>query len=83
MLPVLEKRVGKSKRCYGGGRSRHGQSREPGSDPSGRLSLVVAAAQPERVSYFDQYEDQACWQEIVREPTHRNEGQQKRVCYYS
>jgi len=37
----------------------------------------VAAAQPERVCFFDQYEEQAGWQEIVREPSPRNEGQQK------
>ena len=26
---------------------------------------LVAAPQPERVCYFDQYEEQASWQEIV------------------
>ena len=30
---------------------------------------------PERVCYFEQFEDQAGWQKIVREPSPRNEGQ--------
>jgi hypothetical protein len=38
---------------------------------------LVAARQPERVCYFEQFEDQAGWQEIVREPSPRNEGQHK------
>jgi hypothetical protein len=31
----------------------------------------------ERVCYFEQFEDQAGWQEIIREPSPRNEGQRK------
>jgi hypothetical protein len=38
---------------------------------------LVAAPQPERVCYFDQYEEQAGWQEIVREASPRNEGRHK------
>jgi hypothetical protein len=38
---------------------------------------LVAAAQPERVCNFDQYEEQAGWQEIVREASPGNEGQHK------
>ena len=38
---------------------------------------LVAAAQPERGSYFDQCQEQAGWQEIIREPSPRYEGQRK------
>ena|SRR5215469_8811763 len=38
---------------------------------------LVSAAQPERGSYFDQCQEQAGWQEIIREPSRRNEGQRK------
>jgi hypothetical protein len=38
---------------------------------------VVAAAQPERGSYFDQCQEQAGWREIIREPSPRKEGQRK------
>jgi hypothetical protein len=34
---------------------------------------LVAAAQPERVCYFDQYEEQAGSREIAREASPRNE----------
>jgi hypothetical protein len=40
MLAILQKRVGKTKDATVESRSRHGQPREPGNDPSGRLSLV-------------------------------------------
>jgi hypothetical protein len=38
---------------------------------------LVAAPQPERVCYFEQFEEQEGWSEILRERSPRNEGQQK------
>jgi transposase len=38
---------------------------------------LVATRQPERVRYFEEFEDPAGWPEIVREPLARNEGQHK------
>src|ERR1700737_2018212 len=38
---------------------------------------LVAAPQPERICYFEQFEEQKDWGEIVREPSPRNEDQQK------
>jgi len=38
---------------------------------------LVAATQQERVCYHEQFEEQEGWREILREPSPRNEGQQK------
>jgi hypothetical protein len=38
---------------------------------------LVAAIHQERVCFFEQFEKQEGWREILREPSLRNEGQQK------
>ena len=38
---------------------------------------LVAATQQERACYHEQFEEQEGWREILREPSPRNEGQQK------
>ena len=51
--------------------------RRLGEHPGSGLYWLVAAPQPERVCYFEQFEEQEGWSEILREPSPRNEGQQK------
>jgi hypothetical protein len=77
MLKVLQMRMGKSK--DGTVVVDRGMS-----NPENLASIrdagyhwLVAAPQPERICYFEQFEEQKDWREIVREPSPRNEGQQK------
>jgi hypothetical protein len=77
MLNVLQKRVGKTKDAtVVVDRGMANPENLPTIQAAG-YHWLVAAPQPERVCYFDQYEEQAGWQEIVREPSPRNEGQPK------
>ena len=77
MLGVLEKRLGKKKDATV--IVDRGMANEENLSAIRKAGYhwLVAARQPERVCYFEQFEDQAGWQEIVREPSPRNEGQHK------
>jgi transposase len=77
MLSVLQKRVGKKKDATVVVDRGMANTENLGAIRKAGYHWLVAAAQPERVCYFEQFEDQAGWQEIVREPSPRNEGQQK------
>jgi transposase len=77
MLAVLQKRVGKTKDATVVVDRAMANPENLASIQAAGYHWLVAAAQPERVCYFDQYEEQAGWQEIVREPSPRNEGQHK------
>jgi transposase len=77
MLAVLQKRVGKSKDATVVVDRGMAKPENLATIQAAGYHWLVAAAQPERVCYFDQYEEQAGWQEIVREPSPRNEGQHK------
>jgi transposase len=77
MLAVLQKRVGKTKDAMVVVDRGMAKPENLAAIKAAGYHWLVAAAQPERVCYFDQYEEQAGWQEIVREPSPRNEGQHK------
>jgi len=77
MLAVLQKRVGKSKDATVVVDRGMANPENLATIQAAGYHWLVAAAQPERVCYFDQYEEQTGWQEIVREPSPRNEGQHK------
>lgn len=77
MLAVLQKRVGKSKDATVVVDRGMANPENLATIQAAGYHWLVAAAQPERVCYFDQYEEQTGWQEIVREPSPRNEGQRK------
>jgi transposase len=77
MIAVLQKRVGKTQDATVVVDRGMAKSENLVAIQAAGYHWLVAAAQPERVSYFDQYEEQAGWQEIVREPSPRNEGQHK------
>ena len=77
MLAVLQKRVGKTKDATVVVDRGMAKPENLAAIKAAGYHWLVAAAQPERVCYFDQYEEQAGWQEIVREPSPRNEGQHK------
>jgi transposase len=77
MLAVLQKRVGKTKDATVVVDRGMAKPENLAAIKAAGYHWLVAAAQPERVNYFDQYEEQAGWQEIVREPSPRNEGQHK------
>jgi transposase len=77
MLAALQKRVGKSKDATVVVDRGMANPENLATIQAAGYHWLVAAAQPERVCYFDQYEEQAGWQEIVRAPSPRNEGQHK------
>jgi hypothetical protein len=77
MIAVLQKRVGKAQDATVVVDRGMAKSENLAAIQAAGYHWLVAAAQPERVSYFDQFEEQAGWQEIVREPSPRNEGQHK------
>ena len=77
MLAVLQKRVGKTKDATVVVDRGMANPENLATIKAAGYHWLVAAPQPERVCYFDQYEEQAGWQEIVREPSPRNEGQHK------
>ena len=77
MLEVLQKRVGKSKEATVIVDRGMANPENLASIREAGYHWLVATPQPERVCYFEQFEDQAGWQEIVREPSPRNEGQHK------
>jgi transposase len=77
MLKVLQKRVGKSKDATVVVDRGMANPMNLATIRDAGYHWLVAAPQPERVCYFEQFEEQEGWQEIVREPSPRNEGQQK------
>jgi len=77
MLGVLEKRLGKKKDATVIVDRGMANDENLSTIRKAGYHWLVAARQPERVCYFEQFEDQAGWQEIVREPSPRNEGQHK------
>jgi hypothetical protein len=77
MLSVLQKRVGKTKDATVVVDRGMANPENLATIKAAGYHWLVAAPQPERVCYFDQSEEQAGWQEIVREPSPRNEGQHK------
>jgi hypothetical protein len=77
MLEVLQKRVGKKKDATVIVDRGMANQENLSTIRKAGYHWLVAARQPERVCYFEQFEDQAVWQEIVREPSPRNEGQHK------
>jgi transposase len=77
MLGVLEKRLGKKKDATVIVDRGMANDENLAAIRTAGYHWLVAARQPERVSYFEQFEDQVGWQEIVREPSPRNEGQHK------
>jgi transposase len=77
MLAVLQKRVGKTKDATVVVDRGMANPENLATIRAAGYHWLVAAPQPERVCYFDQYEEQAGWQEIVREASPRNEGQHK------
>jgi transposase len=77
MLGVLEKRLGKKKDAIVIVDRGMANDENLSTIRKAGYHWLVAARQPERVCYFEQFEDQAGWQEIVREPSPRNEGQHK------
>jgi transposase len=77
MLGVLEKRLGKKKDATVIVDRGMANEENLATIRMAGYHWLVAARQPERVCYFEQFEDQAGWQEIVREPSPRNEGQRK------
>ena len=77
MLAVLQKRVGKTKDATVVVDRGMAKPENLATIRAAGYHWLVAAPQPERVCYFDQYEEQAGWQEILREPSPRNEGQHK------
>ena len=77
MLAVLQARVGKTKDATVVVDRGMAKPENLATIRAAGYHWLVAAPQPERVCYFDQYEQQAGWQEIVREPSARNEGQHK------
>ena len=77
MLAVLQKRVGKSKDATVVVDRGMANPENLATIKAAGYHWLVAVPQPERVCYFDQYEEQAGWQEIVRESSPRNEGQHK------
>jgi Transposase len=77
MLGVLEKRLGKKKDATVIVDRGMANDENLATIRKAGYHWLVAARQPERVCYFEQFEDQAGWQEIVREPSPRNEGQHK------
>jgi hypothetical protein len=68
---VLEKRLDKKKDAT----VIVDQRAEPRHRPQGKLSLAGSRSTTRASLPFEQFEDQAGWQEIVREPSPRNEGQ--------
>jgi len=77
MLEVLQKRVGKSKDATVVVDRGMANPMNLATIRDAGYHWLVAAPQPERVCYFEQFEEQEGWQEILREPSPRNEGQQK------
>jgi transposase len=77
MLGVLEKRVGKHKEATVVVDRGMANPENLATIRQAGYHWLVAAPQSERVGYFEQFEDQSGWQEIVREPSPRNEAQQK------
>ena len=77
MLAVLQKRVGKTKDATVVVDRGMAHPENLATIRDAGYHWLVAAPQPERVCYFEQFEEQQDWQEIVREPSPRNEGQQK------
>ena len=77
MLSVLQKRVGKTKDATVVVDRGMSNPENLAAIQAAGYHWLVAAAQPERVCYFDQYEEQTGWQEILRKPSPRNEGQHK------
>ena len=77
MLSVLQKRVGKTKDATVVVDRGMANPENLATIQAAGYHWLVAAPQPERVCYFDQYEEQAGWQEIVRELSPHNEGQHK------
>jgi hypothetical protein len=65
MLAVLQKRVGKTKDATVVVDRGMANPENLATIKAAGYHWLVAAAQPERVCYFDQYEEQAGWQEIV------------------
>jgi transposase len=77
MLAVLQKRVGKTKDATVVVDRGMAKPENLATIQAAGYHWLVAAPQPERVCYFDQYEEQTGWQEVVREASPRNEGQHK------
>ena len=77
MLKVLQMRMGKSKDATVVVDRGMSNPENLASIRDAGYHWLVAAPQPERVCYFEQFEEQKDWREIVREPSPRNEGQQK------
>jgi transposase len=77
MLAILQKRVGKTKDATVVVDRGMANPENLATIQAAGYHWLVAAPQPERVCYFEQFEEQEGWQEIVREPSPRNEGQQK------
>ena len=65
MLAVLQKRVGKTKDAMVVVDRGMANPENLATIKAAGYHWLVAAPQPERVCYFDQYEEQADWQEIV------------------
>lgn len=77
MLAVLQKRVGKTKDATVVVDRGMAKPENLATIQAAGYHWLVAAPQAERACYFDQYEEQGGWQEIVREVSPRNEGQHK------
>ena len=77
MLKVLQMRMGKSKDATVVVDRGMSNPENLASIRDAGYHWLVAAPQPERICYFEQFEEQKDWREIVREPSPRNEGQQK------
>lgn len=77
MLAVLQKRVGKTKDATVVVDRGMAKPENLATIEAAGYHWLVAAPQTERACYFDQYEEQGGWQEIVREVSPRNEGQHK------
>jgi transposase len=77
MLAILQKRVGKTKDATVVVDRGMANPENLATIQAAGYHWLVAASQPERVCYFEQFEEQEGWQEIVRELSPRNEGQQK------
>src|SRR4029077_12034692 len=73
MLGVLQKRVGKAKDATVVVDRGMANPENLATIQAAGYHWLVAAPQPERVCYFDQYEEQAGSREIAREASPRNE----------
>ena len=72
MLKVLQMRMGKSKDATVVVDRGMSNPENLASIRDAGYHWLVAAPQPERICYFEQFEKQKDWREIVREPSPRN-----------